>query len=649
MVPHLHMPPRAKPDRANWHETEERFRLLVESVKDYGIFTLDADGCVTSWNEGARRIKGYEAAEILGSHFSRFYPPEDVLAGKPERELVIAIAEGRVEDEGWRLRKDGTRFWADVVITSLWDSATGELKGFGKVTRDLTERRQAEIALRQSEEQFRLLVDCVAEYAIFMLDPTGHVVTWNSGAEKAKGYLAKEIIGKHFGCFYTKEDRDTDLPNRLLEEARSHGHVRAQGTRVRKDGTTFQADVLITAIRDSTGQLQGFSKVTRDITEQLRIREMETAKLTAEKANEAKDNFLAVLSHELRTPLTPVIAGASYLIENRSAISDEEMLEHLHTIRRNAQLEAQLIDDLLDLTRISRGKMILHPEAVDIHAALRDVGAILQEEIQRKQLALSYDLQATGYWSWVDPTRIRQVFWNLINNAIKFTPEGGRIKVRSANPSPTCLRVDVSDSGLGIAPEQQQRIFGAFEQGEVDTTRKFGGLGLGLAITRHLVEQQNGSISVTSEGKGKGACFTVTLALLEKRAEAHPVPSSSPTPSGKTHRILLVDDNADTLRILSALLSKRGHEVKTALTAGAALEWLAREQFDVLVSDIGLPDRNGWELMREARARRSQIRGIALTGYALEADIRRCTEAGFEFHLAKPVDIDALQAMLHQI
>ena len=335
----------------NRQDSEERFRLLVESVEDYAIFMLNPDGRVASWNLGAKRLKQYRPDEIIGQHFSKFYPADDIQSGKPERELKQALRDGKVQDEGWRIRKDGSRFWALVIITAVYDHK-GELKGFAKVTRDLTERREAEDRLRANEEQFRLLIDRVEEYAIYLLDPTGRVMTWNSGAGKIKGFTADEIVGKHFACFYTAEDVAAGRPQRNLEDAARLGHIRDQGLRVRRDGSTFHADVVITALRNDAGELRGFSKVTRDMSDQVRVREIETEKIAAIKANQAKDEFLATLSHELRTPLTPALAAASYIAENIDELP-AKFTDDIHVIRRNVQLEARLIDDLLDLTRIS--------------------------------------------------------------------------------------------------------------------------------------------------------------------------------------------------------------------------------------------------------------------------------------------------------
>ena len=626
--------------------SDHGFRLLVESVKDYALIMLDANGIVVSWNAGAEHIKGYTPHEIIGSHFSRFYPPEDVAARKPEKELELAERDGRVEDEDWRVRKDGTRFWANVVITALRDPETGILLGFGQVTRDLTERKKAEEELRQSEEQFRLLVEGVEEYAIFMLDPNGNVMSWNAGAQQLKGYKAHEIIGQSFTRFYPAEDQAKGKPAFLLHEARTKGHVRNQGPRVRKDGTIFQADVLITAIHDEDGNLRGYSKLTRDITDQIRTRELDAARLAAEKASQAKDDFLAVLSHELRTPLTPVLAAAGYIIEKSGDMSRDEILQEMETIRRNVRLEAQLIDDLLDLTRISRGKIEMRFEAVDVHAAITQTLEICREDIAGKELRVETQLEAEEHWVWADPTRIRQVFWNLLTNAVKFTPTGGAITIRTLSQRPGWLLIEVTDTGLGIDPEQASRIFNAFEQGERTVTRQFGGLGLGLAITRSLVSMHSGSISVHSEGKGRGATFRIEMPLLRNSPNAATVRSSNAQASSLSLSILLVDDHDDTRGVLARLLTRLGHRVETAGDVKSALELIRSAPFDVMISDIGLPDGSGLELMREARREQGQLRGIAVSGFGMEEDCRRSEEAGFEAHLNKPIDFATLREAL---
>ncbi|HXD47531.1 MAG TPA: PAS domain S-box protein, partial [Gemmatimonadaceae bacterium] len=294
-------------------ETGALHKLLVDRVLDYAIFALDPHGYVLSWNAGAERLKGYTPDEIIGKHFSIFYPPEARAAGIPERNLAAAIANGRTEDEGWRVRKDGTRFWADVLITTLRGD-DGEILGFAKVTRDLTARRAAEEELRQSDERFRLLVQSVKDYAIFMLDPTGHIATWNEGAQRIKGYTEDEIIGKHFSIFYPPEDIASGKLERELDIATKTGQYAEEGWRVRKDGTKFWASVVITALRGARGELAGFAKVTRDLTERRVAQELEIRNKEALAANRAKSEFLAAMSHELRTPLN-AIGGYTQLLQ----------------------------------------------------------------------------------------------------------------------------------------------------------------------------------------------------------------------------------------------------------------------------------------------------------------------------------------------
>ncbi|MDQ6655503.1 MAG: PAS domain S-box protein, partial [Verrucomicrobiota bacterium] len=577
-------------------QPDERFRLLVENVSDYAIFMLDPEGRVASWNRGAERLKQYKEEEITGQHFSRFYPAEDIAARKPEIELERALADGRVEDEGWRIRKDGSRFWALVVITALYDAA-GTFVGFAKVTRDLTERRRAEEHLRASEEQFRLLVERVEEYAIYMLDANGYVATWNSGAEKIKGYDAHEIIGKHFGCFYTPEDIAAGRPRQNLENAAQLGHIRDQGIRVRKDGSAFQADVVITALRNANGQLRGFSKVTRDVSDQVRAREAEAEKIAAQKASQAKDEFLATLSHELRTPLTPALAAVSFMAENAAELP-ARFSDDIALIRRNVQLEARLIDDLLDLTRISTGKVELRLQRANAHAIARDALNVAKSDIHRKGLRVQTHWAAQDCYVWADPIRLEQIFWNLINNAVKFTPAGGEISLRTSDDGGR-FHFAITDTGVGIAPERQSTLFDAFEQGDSQTARQFGGLGLGLAICKNLVDLHGGTIAISSGGLGCGTTATVSFeCFLEGPGRAATAEPTAKAAKARL-RILLVEDHEDTRRILARLLTHFGHEVATAAGVEDALATFRSGEFDLVLSDIGLPDGTGYDVITQ--------------------------------------------------
>ena len=631
--------------RSVLQQREERFRLLVESVQDYAIFMVDPEGCVSTWNPGAQRINRYSALEIVGQNFSQFYTDEDKRAGRPRWDLDCARVQGRIEDEGWRVRKGGARFWAFAVITAMRD-VKGRLIGFAIVTRDLTERKEAEEKLRASEEQFRLLVDGVDEYAIYLLDPMGNVASWNAGAQRIKGYAAKEIIGKNLACFYTAEDVSAGRPQRNLEQARTHGHVRDEGLRVRKDGSTFQAEVVLTALRDEAGNLRAFSKVTRDITDHIQRRDAETAMIAAEKANKAKDDFLAALSHELRTPLTPALAAASYLVDNAEGMPSE-FSEELDTIRRNVQLEARLIDDLLDLTRVTRGNIDLHFERVDAHACIREALVITQSAITEKELKLSTSLAAENHYIWADSVRIQQVFWNLINNALKFTSPGGEIDIRTLNDEKGRFEFAITDTGIGIEAERQHSLFTAFDQGDSSLARQFGGLGLGLAISKHLIDLHDGAITVESRGRSYGATFRVTLdAVADTVSDEQPV--QTPQKAAKALRILLVEDHGDTRRTLSRLLTHFGHDISVADCTESAKEIVNTKEFDVILSDIGLPDGSGYDVITHAK-QKQPLKGVALTGFGMDEDIRKSKEAGFDFHLTKPVDFAELRTVLGQL
>jgi PAS domain S-box-containing protein len=508
------------------------------------------------------------------------------------------------------------------------------------------EDRLTKSALRQTAEQFRILVETVEEYAIYMLDPTGNIVTWNAGAQKIKQYTAEEIIGKNFACFYTAEDVAAQKPSYNLREAARRGYIRDHGPRVRKDGSIFQAEILLTTLRDSSGNIRGYSKVTRDITEQLRSREFEAEKIAAEKASKAKDDFLAALSHELRTPLTPALAAANYLVDNSEKLPPE-FVDDLRIIRRNVQLQARLIDDLLDLTRITRGKVRLDVEICDAHNVIGDAIETAGSAIAAKQLKLATKFDAKRHHIVADCIRLQQVFWNLINNAVKFTAPGGQIAIRTSNDHDQ-FQFEITDNGIGIEPERLGSLFKPFEQADASVTRQFGGLGLGLAISKHLVDLHNGTIEAESRGRSFGTTFKVTLDGLPETAAKKNVTSRASRPPTKRFRLLLVEDHRDTRHTLSRLLTHFGHEVFTAGDIRTALQIVSSEKINVLLCDIGLPDGSGYEMVSHAR-QKQPIKAVAITGFGTEEDIRRSADAGFDFHLVKPVDLHELQNVLEQL
>ena len=488
---------------ASPRQSGELFRLLVEGVEDYAIFMLDPQGRVASWNAGAQKIAGYAAAEILTEHFSRLYPPEAVAKGRPEHALRTAEATRRFEDEGWRVRKDGSRFWASVMITRVNDRS-GEHRGFANVMRDLTEHRRHEESLRQSEERFRLLAEGVQDYAIFMLDVEGHVSSWNLGAERIKGFRPAEIMGRHFSTFYPPEDLLSGKPDQMLRAARELGRVEDEGWRIRKDGSRFWANVVMTAIYDRSRTLVGFAKVTRDMTERRRAESLEQASLRTKE-------FLAVLAHELRHPLAPIRNAAGVM---RLRSDGDPMIEwSQEVIDRQVGHLARLVDDLLDLSRITSGKIMLRREPI----ALADIVDRAVESSRPMILARKHRLEVRvpdePLHVDADPVRLTQVMINLLNNSAKFTPAGGLIEITVAREGNEGL-VRVRDTGIGISADLIPRMFDLFTQGNRTGDGAEGGLGVGLTLVRRLVEMHGGSVQASSEGPGHGSEFSVRLKLF---------------------------------------------------------------------------------------------------------------------------------------
>jgi signal transduction histidine kinase/ActR/RegA family two-component response regulator len=418
-----------------------------------------------------------------------------------------------------------------------------------------------------------------------------------------------------------------------------------QTKRRRRDGRVIDVSLTVSPIRDAGGGIVGASKIVRDITDRIRqAEELQRAKDLAEAANRAKDDFIAALSHELRTPLTPVLMTVSDL--EADARVPAELRDDIRTMRRNVEMEARLIDDLLDLTRIAQGKLDLKKEAVDAHRLIREAVGICKADVEAKRLTLTLDLRARRHRVRGDGARLQQVVWNLAKNATKFTPPGGAITITTEDADGDRLAIRVADTGIGIAPEVLPRIFDAFEQGGRETTKKFGGLGLGLAISKALVEAHGGTLAAFSGGQGEGATFTVQLRGAEDPTGAGREPADGDGEARRRDlRILLVDDHKDTLHVLSRTLKKAGHDVTTAEDLATALEASAARPFDLLVSDLGLPDGTGLDLMR----RLTPLPGIALTGYGMEADIEKCREAGFVAHLTKPIDPKRLEAEIQRL
>ena len=639
-------------------EDEHLLHLLVDTITDYAIFMLDPNGRVATWNPGAQRIKGYAAHEIIGQHFSKFYPEDAVARRFPQYELEVASRVGRFEDEGWRVRKDGSLFWANVVITAVRD-ASGTLVGFGKVTRDLTERRAHEDSLRQSEERFRLLVEGVADHALIMLDPNGRVATWNAGAQRIDGYAADEIVGRHFSIFYPRDAVESGWPDHELQVAAGQGHYQEEGWRLRKDGSRFWAHVTLTALRDESGHLRGFAKLTRDLSERKRAESSEetaalrdqmleaerAARIEAQRTARMKDEFLATLSHELRTPLNAIL-GWTQILRLRRQPDHEEVLRALGIIERNARAQVQLIDDLLDLSRILAGQLRLDVRRVALVDVIRGAIESVQPAADAKGIRLDSILDGRRGLVSGDVARLQQGVWNLLSNAIKFTPKGGRVQVLLARVD-SHVEVTVSDTGIGISADFLPHLFDRFSQQDSTPGRKHGGLGLGLAISKQLVELHGGTIEARSAGEGGGATFVVRLPLAIVDEDAgheaggdeaveHPIPQLHGT------HVLVVDDEPDARELVCNVLESQGARVTATASADEALQALRTATPDVIVSDIGMPGIDGYQLMRTIRAgeaKGARVPAVALTAFARADDRKRAMLAGYQAHLAKPFDV----------
>jgi PAS domain S-box-containing protein len=893
--------------QAGLRASEEQFAQLVSGVQDYAVFLLDQDGKILTWNAGAERIKGYRSEDIVGSHFSRFYPPQIAASGWPAHELRVATETGRFEEEGWRVRKDGSLFWASVVITALRDG-NNQVRGFLKITRDLTQRKNAEEKLLLSEERLRLLVDRVQDYAIFMLDPEGRVATWNTGAERLKGYKAEDIIGSHFSRFYPKEVAARGWPEEELRRARADGRFEDEGWRVRKDGSLFWANVVITALQDETGVLRGFAKVTRDLTERRqaeesarRLLQEEAARQAAERAareieqqreqlrvtlasigdavvttddsgivtfmnpvaveltgwelNEAigkplqdvfhiiheetgqvlecpvamvlrenrtvalanhsaiigkhgrkipiedsaapircaegavhgtvlvfrdvsesrramearmylaaivessddaiigqsldgriaswnrgaqrlygysaeeivgkpltvlvpedhpdeapaiierikrgeyiehfetqrirkdgarvdvsltispvrdgdgkiigaskiarditarkeedrrKNEFLALLAHELRNPLAPLrnglqvlrLAGGNASAAEQARAMMERQLQHL----------VRLVDDLLDVSRISRGKLQLRKERLPLAEivthALEVCGSLINDQVHELKVTPPSEVVYVD----ADKTRLAQALCNLLSNAVKYSEPGTLIQLTVEVQGREAI-IRVKDEGVGIPPQMLPRVFDLFWQVDRTLEKSQGGLGVGLAIVKQLVEMHGGHVEAHSEGPSMGSEFVIRLPAILSVKEEQPSPSGESAAPTRKLRILVTDDNADSAASLSMMLRLMGHDVHLAHDGVEAVDAAASFRPDVILMDIGMPRMNGYEACRRIRGEPwgAPIIIIALTGWGQEEDKRRSREAGFNSHLVKPVEPATLEKLLQEM
>jgi PAS domain S-box-containing protein len=596
---------------------EGRFRMLVDAVTDYAIYMLDPDGTITTWNPGARRFKGYEESEIIGDNFSRFYTEEDRKAGLPKRALEIAAHEGKFESEGWRVRKDGTQFWASVVIDPIRDD-TGRLVGFAKITRDLTERRQTELALRESQEQFRLLVQGVTDYAIFLLSREGYVSSWNSGAQRIKGYTPEEIVGQHFSRFYTEQDQQARLPQEALEIGAREGRFEKEGWRVRKDGTQFFAHVVIDAIYNSDGSLLGFAKITRDITERMNaaraLEDTREALLQSQKM-EAIGHLTGGVAHDFNN-LLMAIQGSLELLQRRLPGSDPKV--------------AQLIDNALQGTRRGAAltqRMLAFARRQELRLASLDVRDVVQRMTSLLQSSLGPSVRVETHFPLelpkvtADANQLELALLNLAINGRDAMPKGGVVTVGAAERADVpglkagnYLCVSVTDTGTGMDEETLKRAMEPFF-----TTKGVGkGTGLGLPMVHGMAEQSGGQLLLKSKlGEGTVAELYLPVATGKTALPTQSTETRVLSLVNKKLAILTVDDDPLVALNTSALLEELGHTVYSAPSASLALDILRREKkIDLMITDQLMPDMTGSELATRIRIENAHLPIILATGYA---------------------------------
>ena len=627
------------------------FRLLVQSVVDYAIFMLDVEGHVTSWNAGAHRFKGYEADEVIGEHFSCFYTAEDREQQVPRIALETVQREGRFATEGWRVRKDGTRFWAHVLIDRIRDPA-GQLVGFATVTRDLTDRRAAEQELRASEERFRLLVQSVTDYAIYMLDPDGRVSSWNAGAERFKGYSSDEIIGEHFSRFYTEEDREAGIPRIALDTARNEGRFEAEGWRVRKDGSRFWATVIIDPIRNEAGELIGFTKVTRDLTEKRAIEEQ----LRQSQKMEAVGQLTGGLAHDFNNLLTGISGSLEMMqirmAQGRTAEFDRYLMAAQGAVKRAAALTHRLL-------AFSR-RQTLDPKPTNVNRLLSDL-----EELVRRTVGPSIKVEvvgASGLWpTLVDPNQLENAVLNLCVNARDAMPGGGRLTIEAANkwlddraarnhdlPIGQYVSVCVTDTGTGMTPDVIAKAFDPFF-----TTKPIGeGTGLGLSMVYGFARQSGGQVRIYSElGQGTTMCLYLPRHAEDDSVQEDVQLQTDLDAAGGGEVVLVIDDDPTIRMLVGEVLAESGYAVIEAPDGPAGLKVLdSNARIDLLITDVGLPGgMNGRQVADAARVSRPNLKILFITGYAENAVIGQTRLENGMFVMTKPFQMDMLAHRIREI
>ena len=646
----------AQNDFSKQPAVEGLLSAIVESSDD-AIVSKNLDGIITSWNWGAERIFGYSREETIGQSIMMLVPAE-----RHQEELAILhrVKQGERVDhfETRRQAKDGKIIEVAITISPVRD-ARGTIVGISNVARDIG----ANNAINRAAYHLAAIV-ASSEDAIVSKNLSGIITTWNSAAEKIFGYTAEEAVGKSV-LMLVPDERKEEEPRILSRLQRGERVDHFETIRVRKNGEKFPVSLTISPIRDTKGTVIGASKIARDITELKRmsddreqlLRSERMARASAEYANRMKDEFLATISHELRTPLNAIVGWTQVLKESGSLTADDK--EGVETIERNARVQAQLIDDLLDLGRIVSGKMTLDVERFDLAVVVGDAVASMHHAAEMKEIRIKQVLDSGACWTTGDRKRLQQIIWNLLSNAIKFSPKGSAVIIALTRIN-SHVEISVSDSGRGIEAEFLPHVFERFRQADASTTRKYGGLGIGLAIVKQLVEMHGGQVRAESPGLDQGATFMVSLPVVVSRtSHAETAPSAAahgteefPISDDLTGiKVLAVDDDVDSLGVIKRVLTSRKADVQTASSVAEAVTLFNARRPDIVLSDIGMPDQDGYELIRSLRALPSgkTVPAAALTALARSEDRMRALNAGYQAHVSKPVAPAELIAVVRSL
>jgi PAS domain S-box-containing protein len=630
--------------------TEAALLAAIVESSDDAIISTDLTGTIGSWNKGAERIFGYTTDEAVGRPFTILIPAEHF---EEESAILKEVLKGkRVHHyETVRQRKDRSLIDISLTISPLKDKS-GNVVGATKIARDISER-----VLREKQIRYQARLLDAVEQAVIATDGDGKIVYMNSFAEWLYGWLENEVVGSNLTELVWAigpKDYTNEVLSRLERGDSWTGELQVR----RKDLSEFSAIVTRSPIHSDQGELIGVVEVSRDITAQKQAEE-EHAKLLeserharaeAEEANRIKDEFLATISHELRNPLNVILGYSEVLVRSEEANKSQFVQRAGEVLRRNAIAQAQLVSDLLDLSRLQLGKFSLNPQVVSLTKTINDAVETVREEALSKGLEVNIEMSNELVFVDGDPLRMEQVVWNLLNNAVKFTPSGGKVTVKLATLNGHA-HLAVVDTGQGIDPKFLPHVFEIFRQADATISRRHGGMGIGLALVQQLVQLQGGSVSVSSAGVGQGAEFCIKLPLTKEAKEQRGTGKLIQPDALTGMRILVVDDSADTVEMLQQLLEMDGAIVTTAQGGPEALEILKQEVFDVILSDISMPGMDGFELLSRLRRlpNSKDVPVMALTGFGRVEDVERAKAEGFFSHVTKPVDVATIVATLQKL